>query len=204
MTSIPATRQLGSAVGNHNIFFMENFHQLLLERHSIRRYTADPIDGDDVKLILEAALLAPSSKNARSFQFVVVEDRDTMQRLSECKPMYQTSIKDAPLAVVVTSNPEESEAYIEDASVAAIFMHLQAAALGLGSCWVQVRGRLDGMGEPSEDVVRDVLGIPHHMVVECIMTFGHPAETRRPVDPAKLKWEKVHIGSWRNDAEAQA
>ena len=52
---------------------MENFHQMLLERHSIRRYTDRPIDGEDVKTILEAALLAPTSKNARSWQFVVVE-----------------------------------------------------------------------------------------------------------------------------------
>jgi len=51
---------------------MENFHQMLLERHSIRRYTDRPIDGEDVKTILEAALLAPTSKNARSGQFVVV------------------------------------------------------------------------------------------------------------------------------------
>ena len=34
------------------------------------------------------------------------------------------------------------------------------------------------------------------MVVECIMTFGYPDETRRPVNPEKLLWEKVHIGAW--------
>lgn len=182
---------------------MDNFHDLLLERHSIRRYTDQPVDADHVRLILEAALLAPSSKNARCWQFVVVEDKEVMQRLKECKPAYAASLTNAPLAVVVTVDPALSEAYIEDAAAAAMFMHLQAAALGIGSCWVQVRGRLDGMGEPSEDVVRDILGIPHDMVVECIMTFGHSAETRKPVDPAKLLWEKVHIGSWRNDILAE-
>lgn len=178
---------------------MENFHEMLLKRHSIRRYTDRAIDADDVKTILEAALLSPTSKNARSWQFVAVEDPNTLRRLSECKPVYATSIKDARLAVVVTTDPELSEAYIEDASVAAAFMHLQAQALGLGSCWVQVRGRMSADGEPSEDVVRDILGIPHNMVVECIVTFGYPAEERKPVDPAKLKWEKVHLGTWRHD-----
>lgn len=178
---------------------MEKFHQMLLERHSIRRYTDRPIDGEDVKTILEAALLAPTSKNARSWQFVVVEDRETLRRLSECKPVYATSIKDSSFSVVVTSSPEKSEAYIEDATVAAIFMHLQAQALGIGSCWVQVRGRETADGEPSENLVRDVLGIPNEMVVECIVTFGYSAETRKPVDPAKLQWEKVHIGTWRHE-----
>jgi len=101
--------------------------------------------------------------------------------------------------VIVTSDPEKSEAYIEDATVAAMFMHLQAAALGIGSCWVQVRGRETADGEPSENLVRDTLGIPNHMVVECIMTFGYSAETRKPVDPAKLQWEKMHIGTWRHE-----
>lgn len=178
---------------------MESLHDLFLRRHSIRRYTGQNIDPEHVRLILEAALLAPTSKNARSWQFVVVEDSDTMKQLSDCKPAYATSLQNAPLAVVVTASPLKSEAYIEDASIAAIFMHLQAAALGLGSCWVQVRGRQDAMGESSEQVVREILGIPDEMVVECIMTFGYPDETRRPVDPSKLMWEKVHIGTWRND-----
>ena len=174
-------------------------HELLLQRHSIRKYTPEEISAEDVKTILEAALLAPTSKNGRSWQFVLVDDRDTLTKLEKLKPSYAVSLRTAPLAVVVTVSPEQSEAYIEDATAAAMFMHLQAAALGLGSCWIQVRGREQEDGEPSENFVRDMLGIPYDMVVECIMTFGHPDETRRPVDPEKLKWEKVHIGTWRNE-----
>lgn len=178
-------------------------HELLLQRHSIRRYTDRPIDGEDVKTIIEAGLLAPSSKNARSWQFVVVEDREVLQRLEGLKPAYAASLRTAPLAMVITVSPEKSEAYIEDASCAAMFMHLQAADLGIGSCWIQVRGRDTADNEPSENFVRDMLGIPNDMVVECIMTFGYSAETRKPVDPAKLQWEKVHIGTWRHDVAEQ-
>lgn len=173
-------------------------HELLLERHSIRKYTDKPIPAEDVKTIIEAALLAPTSKNGRSWQFVVVEERDMLARLSELKPSYAASIKDCRFAVVVTSDPGQSEAYIEDASIAAIFMHLQAADLGIGSCWVQVRGRVAADGTPSEEVVRQLLDIPENVCVECVVTFGYPDETRKPVDPAKLKWEKVHIGTWSN------
>lgn len=178
---------------------MENLRELLLTRHSIRRYTPEPIDAESVKKILEAGLLAPSSKNARSWQFVAVDDKEKLSKLADCKPNYATSIKDASLAIVVCTDPTKSEAYIEDATVAAILMHLQAADLGLGSCWVQVRGRFSADEEPSENIVREVLGIPYDIVVECIMTFGHPAETRKPVNPEKLMWEKVHIGSWNDN-----
>ena len=65
---------------------MENLHDLLINRRSIRKYTDEPVDPDHVRLILEAALMAPTSKNARSWQFVVVEDKDTLQALGQCKP----------------------------------------------------------------------------------------------------------------------
>lgn len=174
-----------------------DLHELLLNRHSIRKYTEEPISPEDVKTILEAALLSPTSKNSRSWQFVVVEDPETLRKLENLKPNYATSLRTAPLAVVVTADPELSDAYIEDATSAAIMMHIQSAALGLGSCWIQVRGRDQANGEPSENFVREMLDIPNKMIVECILTIGHADETRRSVDPEKLKWEKVHLGTWR-------
>ncbi len=178
---------------------MDNFHELLLNRRSIRKYTDEKVDPEDVKLILEAALTAPSSKSGRSWQFVVVEDSEMLDHLSRCKPNYATSIAKAPLAVVVTADITKSEAWIEDASVAAAFMQLQAADLGLGSCWVEVRDRYGEDGEPAEDYVRQALGIPDEFGVLCIITIGHKDEQRRPIDPAKLQWEKVHIGKWCNE-----
>lgn len=64
---------------------------------------------------------------------------------------------------------------------------------------MQVRGRFTADGDAAEDVVKDTLDIPADRCVECIVTFGYSAETRRPVDPDKLLWEKVHLGQWRHD-----
>jgi len=176
---------------------MENFHDLLLNRRSIRKYTDEPVDPQHVKMIIEAALTAPSSKSVRPWQFVVVEDRDMLQRLGQCKPNYATSIANAPLAVVVTADITKSDAWIEDASIAAVLMQLQATDLGLGSCWVEVRDRYGNDGEPAEEYVREALGIPEEFGVLCIISFGHKNEQRRPIDPEKLLWEKVHIGTWK-------
>lgn len=178
---------------------MENFHNLLLNRRTIRKYTEQPVNPDDVKLIIEAALTSPSSKSVRPWQFVVVEDKDMLAHLGKCKPNYATSIANAPLAVVVTADMTKSDAWIEDASIAAVFMQLQAQALGLGSCWVEVRDRYDEAGEPAEDYVRQALGIPEEFGVLCIVSIGYKNEERRPIDPAKLLWEKVHIGKWHNN-----
>lgn len=175
---------------------MENLHQLLLERHSIRRYKDQQVSADDVRTILEAALLSPSSKSARPWQFVVVEDKTTLGSLAGCKQFGSKPVASAAFAVVVAVDTTVSDVYVEDASVAATLMHLQAADLGLGSCWIQVRNRFAADGESSETVVREILGIPEQFSVECIVTFGYIDEERKPVDPSKLLWEKVHIGNW--------
>lgn len=175
---------------------MNNFHELLINRRSIRKYTDEPIDADSVKLILEAALMAPTSKSSRSWRFVVVDDPSTLKALSECKPAGAAPIANCKMAVVVCGDSCASDPWIEDASIAAEFMQLQAVDLGLGSCWIQVRGRETATGELSEDFVQELLGIPEEINVLCVMTFGHKAEERRQIDPAKLEWEKVSIGRW--------
>ncbi|MBD5192639.1 MAG: NAD(P)H nitroreductase [Bacteroidales bacterium] len=175
---------------------MDNFHNLCINRRSIRKYTDQPISPEDVKTIIEAGLMAPTSKSARAWQFIVIEDRDMMARVAELKPQYQTSLKTAPLAIVVGVDTTRTDPWIEDASVAATFMQLQAADLGLGSCWVQVRGRYTADDTPSEDYLQELLGIPETVSIVCVLTFGHKDEERRPIDTDKLLWENVHIGKW--------
>ena len=147
-------------------------------------------------------MLAPTSKNTRAWQFVCVDQPDMLQRLADCKPHGAGPINGCPLAVVVCGDSTVTDPWVEDCSIAAEFMQLQAADLGIGSCWIQVRGRFTADEIPSEEYVQQLLGIPEQMSVLCIMTFGHPAEERKPVDPAKLLWDHVHINSW-NPKQAQ-
>lgn len=175
---------------------------MLIERHSIRKYTDREVSAEDVKTILQAALLAPSSKSVRPWQFVVVENKEKLNILSGCKPIAAHAIKGAAFAVVVLGDPGKSDMYVEDTAIAAQLMQLQAADLGIGSCWIQVRNRFNAEGEPAETLVQETLGIPEYLKVECIMSFGYPNETRRPVDESKLKWEKVHIEQW-SDRESE-
>lgn len=175
---------------------MLNFHDLLLRRHSIRRYTDQPIDGEDVKTILQAALLAPSSKSSRPWQFVVVEEPEMLDKLSQCRKFGSSPIKGAAMAVVVLADPGISDVFVEDATIAASYMQLQAEALNLGSVWIQVRLREGTDDESAEEYIQNLLNIPQYLKVECIIAFGHKNEQRRPVDPNKLLWEKVHLGQW--------
>ena len=86
-----------------------------------------------------------------------------------------------------------TDCYVEDCSIAAVTLQYQAHALGLASCWVQLRGRRLSDGTPSADVVRGILDIPENMEVVCIIGVGYPAAQASPHDEDDLLWEQVHI-----------
>lgn len=178
---------------------MTDLHQLLVDRRSIRRYTPQPLTPDELKLIMEAGLLAPTSKSARAWQFVVVDNPDKLTALAACKPAGAAPISRCPLAIVVCADSTKTDPWIEDASIAAAYMQLQAADLGLGSCWIQVRGRFTADGIPSDEYVQQLLGIPEEVSVLCVLTLGHKDEERKPQDTEKLLWENVHLNGWATE-----
>ena len=180
---------------------MKSFHDLLFHRRSIRKYTSDEISPDDVKTILQAGLASPSSKGKMPWQFVVVEDRQTLEALSQCKEFGARPIAGCAFAIVVAADPYESDVWIEDGAIAAFAMQMQAQDLGLGSCWIQVRERMDKQGIPAEETVRKLLEMPEEMRVLCILSIGHKNEERKPLEEEKCRWEKVHIAAWRNPQE---
>lgn len=176
---------------------MTSFHDLITNRRSIRRYTDEEISAEDVKTIMEAALMAPTSKSSRPWQFVIVEDAARLEALSKCKETGAMPIAKAPLAIVVAVDVEASDPWIEDAAIAATFIQLQAQDLGLGSCWIQIRGRYTDRDLESETYVQNVLDMPDTILPVAIITIGHPAEEKKPQNLGKLLWEKVHINEWK-------
>jgi nitroreductase len=172
---------------------MPNFSELATTRRSTRQYTDEPLSPAEVEQIMRSALLSPSSKNSRPWEFVLVEDKAMLKQLSLCKSSGATFLENCALAVVVLTDPLQSEAYIEDSAIAATYIQLQAEDLGLGSCWVQIQGRETADGYDSEQYVRDLLGIPLQLFVGCIIAIGHKAKEGKPHDEDKLLWEKLHI-----------
>jgi len=176
---------------------MNSFTSLITRRRSTRKFTKEPISPEQVALILKAALMAPTSKNAHSWQFVVVEDRNVIVQLAACKKYGAEFLDGCALAVIVLGDLTIGDTWIEDASIASIYMQLQAEDLSIGSCWCHIRNRLTEDGRKSEQYVRELLDIPHQFGVLSIIGFGHKDQERKPVDESNLLWEKVHIGKFR-------
>ena len=108
---------------------MESFATLIQNRRSTRKFTEQLLSPEQVELILKAALMAPASKRSNPWQFVVVEDKEMLKKLAGCKKNGSAFLEGCALAVVVLANVMESDVWIEDASVASIYMQLQAEDL---------------------------------------------------------------------------
>ncbi len=175
---------------------MTDFKDLVSLRRSHRKFTTEEIDAEDVRLIMRAALMSPTSKGQRAWQFVVVDDPMDIEKLSDAKDMGSQFMKGAPLAVVVLGDPVQNDCWVEDGSLAAVAMQYQAEELGLGSCWVQMRGRGLADGTSADTVIRGILDIPENYSVLCVVAFGHKADERKPQNEDRLKWEQVHASKW--------
>lgn len=172
---------------------MTDLLEIMMTRRSVRKYTEEKISDEDIKKILSAALLAPSGHSKYPCEFIVVKDRETLNKMSHCRVNVAKMLEGAACAIVVIADKEKSDTIVEDSSVAMMNMELEATALGIGNCWIQVRGRDADDGTSSEDYLRAVLNFPENFACQSILSLGYPEKMPRKRELAKLKFEKIHF-----------
>jgi len=165
---------------------------LLKSRRSIRKYQDKQVEKEKVDAIIKGALLAPSSRSRRPWEFVVVTDKEILKNLSQCREHGSQFLAGAPMGIVVIADPEVCDVWIEDASITSIIIQLTTQSLGLGSCWIQVRERFNSDNVKAEEHIKETLGIPEKYHVECIIATGYPAEQKKPYDEGELLYNKIH------------
>lgn len=170
-------------------------------RRTIRTYDRQrTLTPEQVQAIMEAGLRAPSSMNKHTTQFVLIDDREMLTRLSYMREEGCAFLRDVPLGIAVLGSPMECELWMADAALAAGYIQLQAWALGLGSCWAEVTGCTTPSGQDSAEYVRQALDIPYQLEVLCILGVGYATgdASERPME--SLRWEQIHLGKYQLDA----
>ena len=176
--------------------------ELLEERRSIRRFQDKAVEAEKIDQLIEVALRSPSSMGRNPWQFVVVTDREKIAALSQSKAHGAAFMKDAPLAIVVAADPEKCDVWIEDCSVATAVIHFAAHELGLGSCWVQIRKRVDAEGNCAEANVARLVSLPENHQVLAMVAIGYAAEEKPGHAKESLPYDHVHyeqFGNCKND-----
>ncbi len=173
---------------------------LLRKRRSIRHYRPSPIEDEKVAILKEALLRSPSSRGINPWEFIFVDDKQTLIKLSQAKQHGSEFLKNASLGIVVLGDEKRSDVWIEDCSIASIIVQLAAEDLGLGSCWVQIRKRNHNDEISSEQYVQQLLQIPSHMRVLSIIGIGYPDEEMKLISEQKLQFQKIHHNNYKKTA----
>lgn len=164
--------------------------EVIKSRRSIRKYKKEDIPNEKILQILDVARHAPSASNIQPWEFIIVRDKATKEKLSRVN-VYGKFIADAPVAIVIIGDASKSPGHwVEDCSLAVENLLLAAKALGIGGCWVAVFS-LDSRGLEREKAVKEILSIPEKYRVLCIVPLGYPDEEPHPRNLRNLN-EIIH------------
>lgn len=169
--------------------------ELLKNRRSIRVYKDNKVKKEDLDKILKAALLTPSGRNFKPVEFIVVEDKEAILKLSKCKSAGTLGLETSPLAIIVIADKVKSSTWVEDAAIATMVIQEEVESLGLGSCWIQMKGRQCDNGD-SEETIRKAFNIPDNFGVLSVLSIGYKDEQPEAHREEDLDFSKVHYGTF--------
>jgi nitroreductase len=169
--------------------------EAIRKRRSIRAFTGEDVSEEAIQQIIEAGTLAPSAGNCQPWEFIIIRNKLTKQKLAQAA-LGQMFIVQAPIVIVVCANINRSanrygsrgrELYaVQDTAAAIENMLLMAVSKGLGTCWI---------GAFNEVLAKEVLELPVGIRPVAIIPLGNPAET--PQMPRRRSYKDVvHQEKW--------
>lgn len=178
---------------------MMNFRELIEVRRSRRSYTNAQILQEALDEIVQAGLLAPTGRNLKPNEIIMVRNKTMLETLSRAKTGGSAMLAEADAALVVIGDTARSDTWIEDGAITMTYMQLAAEEQGVGNCWVQIRNRqsqtvlANGEQLSSNAYVCQALEIPTPYEVLAILSLGMSKEARPPHTAADIDRSKLHM-----------
>lgn len=177
---------------NERMVSMNHTIETILTRRSIRKYKTAPISPNEIQLMLEAAMSAPSANNQKPWHFMVITESDKLTVLASMHGGARF-IKDAPLAIVVFGDPSNATLPVfwrEDCAAATENILLAGHSLGIGGTWIGV-GHTD---VAMMNLIQHTLSVPERYIPFSVLALGYPAEQRDAGE--RYLSQRVHNNQW--------
>lgn len=164
----------------------------IFERRSIRKYKDTPVEKEKIEKLLRAAMQAPSAGNQQPWEFIVIQDKEMLKKLSQMSP-YAKMIGDSAVSILVlgnTQNMRYSEYWEQDLGAATQNLLLQAVELDLGAVWLGVAPLQDRM-----DFIKSAFNLPENIKPYAVVPVGYPeGQNNKFVD--RYDEARVHFGAY--------
>ncbi len=155
-----------------------DFLQVIEKRKTFRKYSQQPVERELLDAIVNVAKTAPSSRNTKSTAFMIIEDRDTLDALSQMRDYGAAPLKGAQAAILVMGDTTKTDLWVDNCAISATFIQLAVTAMDLVSCWVHINDRLVFKDNPdgprSHQYVAELLGIKDGLWPYCVVAIGYP------------------------------
>ena len=165
----------------------------IFSRRSIRKYLDKVVPGEMLDDLLQAAMAAPSAVAKDPWHFIVVQDRETLNKIADILPSGKM-LRQATAAFIVCGDINkaniQAESYLlQDLSAATENILIAANILELGTCWLGIHPREDRLSG-----IRQLFELPDNIIPMCGIAIGWPAE--KPEARTRYRNERVHIEKW--------
>jgi len=165
----------------------------IFSRRSIRKYNNKAVPEKTINDLLEAAMAAPSAVAKDPWHFIVVQNRESLNKIADVLPSAKM-LRQATAAFIVCGDINkaniQAESYLlQDLSAAAENILIAANILELGACWLGIHPRKDRLSG-----IRQLFDLPDNIIPMCGIAIGWPAE--KPEARTRYKNERVHREKW--------
>ncbi|KKB60406.1 nitroreductase family protein [Parabacteroides gordonii] len=163
--------------------------ETIFNRKSVRKYTERPVEKEKLETLVRAGMAAPSSRDRRPWEFVIVTDRDLLDKMGDGLPLARM-LKETKQAIIVCGDTVKSEnAWQLDCSAAAQNILLAAESMGLGAVWTAAYPYPERM-----KIIQDALQLPEHILPLTVIPLGYPTGIEKPKD--KYNKKQIHYNGW--------
>lgn len=160
------------------------FKELAFNRRSVRKFLDRKVEKEVIDRILDITFTSPSSKNLRTTRIAVVEDRELLEGIVGMRSSGTSFVKDAPMAFVVMGDAEATDMWDVNCCISATVLQFAAESQGLGSCWVQVKGRPNHEDHPegktAEEYLYELMPQLKPYRIMCVVAAGYPESRPKP------------------------
>jgi nitroreductase len=170
--------------------------KMILSRKSVRKYTGQSVNREDLATLVRAGQAAPSARDKRPGYFIVVDKSEVIDLLAAKLPNAWMLLT-ARHAIVVAGDLTKAhlgtttEYWAQDCCAATQNILLAAQELGLGTCWTAAHPVAERIAH-----VRQVLKLPDHIVPLCVIAVGYPVGEETPKD--KYDLSRIFHNEWGN------
>lgn len=161
----------------------------IYNRKSVRNFIKDrPVSDEDVQSLIKAGMSAPSGKDTRPWEFVIINDRAILDKMAEELPTAKM-LSQAPMAIVVCGDTIRSSYWYLDCSAATENILLAAEAMDLGGVWTAAYPYRDRMAT----VIKHT-NMPAQVLPLVVIPIGYPMGNHSVKD--KYDEKKIHMNKW--------